>query len=72
MKGNITPRLDAELIKEAKILAAQRGTSVSRMLVEQLEELIRREKDYVAAGAGAAGERARPRLVAGRLAGRAA
>jgi len=49
MRANITLRLDAELIKEAKVLAAQQGTSVSRMLAEQLEELIRREKDYVAA-----------------------
>jgi len=49
MKANITLRLDAELIKEARILAAQRGTSVSRMLAERLEELVRREKDYVAA-----------------------
>jgi len=49
MKANITLRLDAELIREARILAAQRGTSVSRMLAERLEELVRREKDYVAA-----------------------
>jgi hypothetical protein len=49
MKANITLRLDAELIREAKVLAAQRGSSVSRMLAEQLEELVRREKDYEAA-----------------------
>ena len=49
MKANITLRLDTDLIREAKILAAQRGTSVSRMMAEQLESLIRREKDYVAA-----------------------
>ncbi len=49
MKANITLRLDTELIREAKILAAQQGTSVSRMMAEQLEDLIRREKDYVAA-----------------------
>ena len=49
MKANITLRLDADLIREAKVLAAQRGTSVSRMLAEQLEELVRRDKDYVAA-----------------------
>jgi len=49
MRTNITLRLDADLIREAKVLAAQQGTSVSRMLAEQLEELVRREKDYVAA-----------------------
>ncbi len=35
-----------QIIREAKILAAQRGTSVSRLLAEQLEELVRREKAY--------------------------
>ncbi len=49
MKANITLRLDSDLIREAKVLAAQKGTSVSRMMAEQLEELVRREKDYVAA-----------------------
>lgn len=49
MKANITLRVDTDLIREAKILAAQRGTSVSRMMAEQLEELVRREKDYAAA-----------------------
>ena len=60
MKSNITLRLDAGLIREAKVLAAQRGTSVSRMLAEQLEELVRREKDY-----GAAKRRALARLEMG-------
>lgn len=49
MMANITLRLDSDLIREAKVLAAQRGTSVSRMLAGQLEELVRRDKDYVAA-----------------------
>lgn len=46
MKTNITLKLDASIIQEAKILAAQRGTSVSRLLAEQLEELVRGEKLY--------------------------
>ena len=46
MKSNITLKLDATIIREAKILAAQRGTSVSRLLAEQLEGLVRREKAY--------------------------
>ena len=49
MKSNITLKLDAAVIREAKILAAQRGTSVSRLLAEQLEELVRREKAYESA-----------------------
>ena len=46
MKSNITLKLDATIIREAKILAAQRGISVSRLLAEQLEGLVRREKAY--------------------------
>ena len=49
MKTNITLRMEQQLIREAKILAAKRGTSVSRMLAKQLEELVRAEKAYEAA-----------------------
>lgn len=49
MKSNITLKLDAKLLREAKIVAAQRGTSVSRLLTRQLEEVIRKDKAYEAA-----------------------
>ena len=49
MKTNVTLRLDARLLREARILAAQEGTSVSRLLAERLEELIRRHKAYESA-----------------------
>lgn len=49
MKNNITLRVDADLIREAKVVAARRGTSVSAMLAKQLEELVREEKAYDAA-----------------------
>jgi hypothetical protein len=49
MKTNITLRIDADLVREAKVLAAQRGTSVSRLLAEHLEDLIRRDRAYEAA-----------------------
>jgi predicted transcriptional regulator len=49
MKTNITLRIDAELAKEAKVLAARRDTSVSRLLATELEELVRRDKAYDAA-----------------------
>jgi hypothetical protein len=48
-KANITLSVDTELLREARILAAQEGTSVSRLLADRLEELIRRHKDYEAA-----------------------
>ncbi|MFC2172360.1 DUF6364 family protein [Acidobacteriota bacterium] len=47
-KQNITLRLDQEIIREAKVLAAQRGTSVSRLLAEYVKEIIGREKAFQA------------------------
>ncbi len=46
MKTNLTLKLDADLIREAKVLAAKQGTSVSRLLADQLETLVRRDKVY--------------------------
>lgn len=49
MKTNITLKVDADLVRDAKVLAAQRGTSVSRLLAEQLEALVRADRAYEAA-----------------------
>lgn len=46
MKTNITLKLDAELVREARMLAAAEGTSVSRLLADRLETLIRDRKAY--------------------------
>ena len=59
MRTNVTVTLDADLLREAKILAARRGTSVTSLLAEQLERLVREDQDY---------EQARERSLA-RLAG---
>lgn len=48
-KANITLRLDAEVIREARVLAAEEGTSVSRLLADKLEQLVRGHKAYDAA-----------------------
>ena len=48
MKSNITLKVDSDLVREAKVLAARRGTSVSRLLADHLEGLIRSEKAYEA------------------------
>lgn len=45
-KSNVTLRMDADLLKEAKVLAAREGSSVSRLLSEHLEELVRRDRLY--------------------------
>ena len=46
MKTNVTLRIDEELVREAKILAARRGTSLSRMLAQELEHLVQRDQAY--------------------------
>ena len=48
-RANITLSIDEGLLREARILAAAEGTSVSRLLADRLEELIRRHKAYDAA-----------------------
>lgn len=46
MKANITLKLDKELLREARILAAEEGTSISALLAAKLEEAVRKRKDY--------------------------
>jgi hypothetical protein len=54
MKANITLKLDADILREARILAAEEGLSVSALLAAKLDELVRQRKGY---------ERARKRAV---------
>jgi hypothetical protein len=46
---NITVKIDSELAREAKVIAARRGTSLSRLVAEQLEALVRGDQAYAAA-----------------------
>lgn len=46
MKTNVTLKLDTALLREVKILAAENGVSISAMLAEQLEEIVRQRKGY--------------------------
>lgn len=46
MKTNVTVSLDADLLREVKVLAAKRGTSISAMLTEELEKAVRHEQEY--------------------------
>ncbi len=55
MKTNITLKLDASLLREIRVLAAEEGTSISALLAERLEQIIRERKTY---------ERARKRALA--------
>jgi predicted proteasome-type protease len=46
MKQNITISLEKEFIKKAKILAALKETSVTRLLSEELKQLVQKEEHY--------------------------
>ena len=46
MKANITLKIEADLLREARVLAAEDGTSVSAMLATRLEEVVRERKGY--------------------------
>ena len=49
MKQNITLSIEKDILKKGKIIAAQKDTSISKMLSEQLKQIIDREEQYEAA-----------------------
>ena len=49
MKTNITLKLDSELIREIKVMAAEQGTSISALLAERLEQILQERKGYAQA-----------------------
>jgi len=46
MKRNITVQLDDATVQKARVAAARRGRSISRLLTEQIEALARQDDDY--------------------------
>ncbi len=46
MKANITLKLDTDVLREARILAAEEGLSVSGLLAAKLDEIVRQRKGY--------------------------
>jgi hypothetical protein len=49
MKQNITLSIEKEIIKKGKLIAAQHDTSISKMLSEQVKQIIDKEEQYQAA-----------------------
>ncbi|MBA3562611.1 MAG: hypothetical protein H0W33_01090 [Gammaproteobacteria bacterium] len=43
---NVTLKIDADLARNARVMTARRGSSLSRLLADQLEALLRSEKAY--------------------------
>jgi hypothetical protein len=46
MSRLLTLKLDASLLREIRILAAEQGTSISAMLADRLEQIVRERKSY--------------------------
>jgi hypothetical protein len=46
MKTNITLKLDTDLLREARVLAAEEDTSISAMLAAKLEQIVRDRQTY--------------------------
>lgn len=49
MKQNITLSLEKDIIKRGKVIAAEKDTSVSRMLSDMLKHVVEKEEQYDAA-----------------------
>jgi hypothetical protein len=48
-KANLTVQLDAHIIRQAKVVAANRGTSVSALVAADLTALVEQETRYAEA-----------------------
>jgi len=46
MKQNITLSLDKNLLAELKVIAARRSMSISRMLSDELTEIVKKTRNY--------------------------
>jgi len=46
MKTNITLKIDADILQEARVLAAEEGRSISALLTDRLEAIVRERKAF--------------------------
>ena len=53
MRTNITLKLDAAILREIRILAAEQGHSISALLAAKLEEILRERKKNMTGRVGA-------------------
>ena len=47
---NLTINVPSDLVQQAKVIAAKRGTSINALLTKALEELASSDDEYTAAG----------------------
>jgi len=46
MKTNVTLKLDADLLREARVIAAEEGRSISALMTARLESIVRERKAF--------------------------
>ena len=46
MTTNVTLKLDSDLLREVRVLAAEKGSSISALLADRLEAMIRERKAF--------------------------
>lgn len=46
MKRNLTIAVDTEIVKKARVIAARRETSLSRLLADELQRLVAEDERY--------------------------
>lgn len=46
MKTNVTLKLDTNLLREARVVAAEEGRSISALLTDRLEAIVRERKAF--------------------------
>lgn len=46
MKTNVTVKLDADLLREVRVVAAEEGRSISALLTDRLEAIVRERKAF--------------------------
>jgi hypothetical protein len=49
MRQNVTVSLEHQTVRKARILAAKKGSSISRLLAEQIESLVQEDEDFESA-----------------------
>jgi hypothetical protein len=46
MKANITLKLDVDLLRQVRIMAAEEGTSISALLASRLDNIVRERRAF--------------------------
>ena len=53
---NITIKIESDLARDARVMAARKGTSISRLVADELHRMVREDQVYAAAKSSALGQ----------------